>query len=238
MKVYPAIDVLNEKVVRLYQGDYEQQTIFGEDPLKFAQDFEKQGAKYLHLVDLDGAKDGQSRHFNVAQKIAANTNLFVELGGGIRDEKTIEACLAAGVKRVILGTIAQKDPVFTQAMLAKYQEKIAIGVDAKEGKVAVEGWLETTETDAFEFCQQLANWQAKTIIFTEISRDGTGQGLNIPLYQKLLTIPGVEFVASGGVASMEDIKALKEIGMHGVIVGKALYDQSLKLSDILKEAEA
>lgn len=234
MKIFPAIDVLNQKVVRLYQGDYNQSTVFGEDPVAYAQNFEAQGAKYLHLVDLDGAKDGQQRYFEVAKQIAATTNLFVELGGGIRDEQAIKRCLDSGVSRVILGTIAQKDPEFTQKMLAKYQDKIAIGVDAREGKVAVEGWLETTETDAFTFCQQLAKWQAKTVIFTEISRDGTGQGLNIELYQKLLTIEGLEIIASGGVASMEDILALKAIGIHGVIVGKALYDQSLKLAEILK----
>lgn len=234
MKIFPAIDVLNQKVVRLYQGDYNQSTVFGEDPVAYAQHFEAQGAKYLHLVDLDGAKDGQQRYFEVAKQIAETTNLFVELGGGIRNEKAIKRCLDSGVSRVILGTIAQKDPEFTQKMLAKYQEKIAIGVDAREGKVAVEGWLETTETDAFTFCQQLAKWQAKTVIFTEISRDGTGQGLNIELYQKLLTIEGLEIIASGGVATMEDILALKAIGIHGVIVGKALYDQSLKLAEILK----
>ncbi|HJF20028.1 MAG TPA: 1-(5-phosphoribosyl)-5-[(5-phosphoribosylamino)methylideneamino]imidazole-4-carboxamide isomerase [Enterococcus columbae] len=234
MKIFPAIDVLNQKVVRLYQGDYNQSTVFGENPVAYAQNFEAQGAKYLHLVDLDGAKDGQQRYFEVAKQIAETTNLFVELGGGIRDEKAIKRCLDSGVSRVILGTIAQKDPEFTQKMLAKYQDKIAIGVDAREGKVAVEGWLETTETDAFTFCQQLAKWQAKTVIFTEISRDGTGQGLNIELYQKLLTIEGLEIIASGGVASMENILALKAIGIHGVIVGKALYDQSLKLAEILK----
>lgn len=237
MKIFPAIDILNQKVVRLYQGDYNQSTIFGEDPLVYAKHFAAQGAKYLHLVDLDGAKDGKQRHFEIAQKIAQTTNLFVELGGGIRDEESIKQCLASGVNRVILGTVAQKNPTFTKQMLAKYQDKIAIGVDSRDGKVAVDGWLETTQTDAFEFCQQLAKWQAKTIIFTEISRDGTGQGLNIPLYQKLLTIPGVEFIASGGVASIDDILALKAIGMHGVIIGKALYDQTLELAEILKVAK-
>lgn len=237
MKIFPAIDILNQKVVRLYQGDYNQSTIFGEDPLVYAKHFAAQGAKYLHLVDLDGAKDGKQRHFEIAQKIAQTTNLFVELGGGIRNEESIKQCLVSGVNRVILGTVAQKNPTFTKQMLAKYQDKIAIGVDSRDGKVAVDGWLETTQTDAFEFCQQLAKWQAKTIIFTEISRDGTGQGLNIPLYQKLLTIPGVEFIASGGVASIDDILALKAIGMHGVIIGKALYDQTLELAEILKVAK-
>lgn len=237
MKIFPAIDLLNEKVVRLYQGDYEQQEIFGEDPVAFAKGFEDKGAKYLHLIDLDGAKDGELRYFKTAEKIVEQTNLFVEVGGGIRDEATIERCLQAGVHRVIIGTLPQKNPSLAQELIEKYGEKIAVGVDARDGKVAVEGWLETTETDAFEFCKELASWGVKTIIFTEISRDGTGQGINIPLYQQLLEIEGVEFVASGGVASIQDITLLKEIGVPSVIVGKALYKGDLKLEDVLKEGE-
>lgn len=232
MKIFPAIDLLNQKVVRLYQGDYDQQEVFGDDPVAFAKSFEEAGAEYLHLVDLDGAKAGKLHYFEIAKQIAEQTNLFVEVGGGIRDEATIQHCLDAGVNRVILGTIAQKDPEFTQAMLAKYGEKIAIGVDAKDGKVAVEGWLEKTETDAFDFCQQLQSWGAKTIIFTEISRDGTGQGINIPLYQKLNKLD-LEIVASGGVASLVDIQQLKESQIGGAIVGKSLYNGSLKLEDVL-----
>lgn len=237
MKIFPAIDLLNEKVVRLYQGDYEQQEIFGEDPVAFAKGFEDKGAKYLHLIDLDGAKDGELRYFKTAEKIVEQTNLFVEVGGGIRDEATIERCLQAGVHRVIIGTLPQKNPSLAKELIEKYGEKIAVGVDARDGKVAVEGWLETTETDAFEFCKELASWGVKTIIFTEISRDGTGQGINIPLYQQLLEIEGVEFVASGGVASLQDITLLKEIGVPSVIVGKSLYKGDLKLEDVLKEGE-
>lgn len=237
MKIFPAIDLLNEKVVRLYQGDYQQQEIFGEDPVAFAQSFEEKGARYLHLVDLDGAKEGNLRYFKTAEKIVTQTNLFVEVGGGIRDEATVERCLSAGVHRVIIGTLPQKNPQLAKEIIQKYGDKIAVGVDARDGKVAVEGWLETTETDAFDFCQELASWGTKTIIFTEISRDGTGQGINIPLYQKLLTIKGVEFVASGGVATLVDITNLKAIGIPSVIIGKALYKGDLKLEDVLKEGE-
>lgn len=232
MKIFPAIDLLDEKVVRLYQGDYDQKEVFGDDPVAFVQSFEKAGAKYLHLVDLDGAKAGKLHYFGIAKKIVENTNLFVEVGGGIRDEETIKHCLSAGVDRVILGTVAQKDPVFTQAMLKKYGHKIAVGVDAKEGKVAVEGWLEKTETDAFDFCQQLVDWGAETIIFTEISRDGTGEGINLPLYEKLNQLE-IEIVASGGVASLEDIKGLKNLGVSSAIVGKSLYNGGLKLEEVL-----
>lgn len=237
MKIFPAIDLLDQKVVRLYQGDYQQKEIFGDDPVTFAKAFEQAGAKYLHLVDLDGAKAGKLHYFETAQKIVENTDLFVEVGGGIREEATIEHCLSAGVNRIILGTIAQKDPEFTQAMLKKYGDKIAIGVDAREGKVAVEGWLEKTETDAFEFCRQLVAWGAETIIFTEISRDGTGEGINLPLYQKLNQLE-VEIIASGGVASLKDIEELNVLGISGAIVGKSLYDGSLKLEDILAASRA
>ncbi|MDT2648322.1 1-(5-phosphoribosyl)-5-[(5-phosphoribosylamino)methylideneamino]imidazole-4-carboxamide isomerase [Enterococcus dongliensis] len=237
MKIFPAIDLLDQKVVRLYQGDYQQKEIFGDDPVAFAKAFEQAGAKYLHLVDLDGAKAGKLHYFETAQKIVENTDLFVEVGGGIREEATIEHCLSAGVNRIILGTIAQKDPEFTQAMLKKYGDKIAIGVDAREGKVAVEGWLEKTETDAFEFCRQLVAWGAETIIFTEISRDGTGEGINLPLYQKLNQLE-VEIIASGGVASLKDIEELNILGISGAIVGKSLYDGSLKLEDILAASRA
>ena len=232
MKIFPAIDLLDQKVVRLYQGDYQQKEVFGDDPVAFAQAFEEAGAKYLHLVDLDGAKAGKLHYFGIAKKIVEHTNLYVEVGGGIRDEETIQHCLSAGVDRVILGTIAQKDPEFPQAMLKKYGARIAIGVDAKEEKVAVEGWLEKTETDAFEFCQQLVKWGAKTIIFTEISRDGTGEGINLPLYQKLNQLE-VEIVASGGVATLQDIEGLKQLGISGAIVGKSLYSGSLKLEEVL-----
>lgn len=236
MKIFPAIDLLDKKVVRLYQGDYQQQEIFGDDPVAFAKGFEAKGAEYLHLVDLDGAKAGNLHYFDIAQQIAEQTNLFVEVGGGIRDEETIKNCLAAGVDRVILGTIAQKQPDFAKAMVEKYQEKIAIGVDAKDGQVAVEGWLEKTDAEAFAFCEEVVSWGTKTIIFTEISRDGTGEGLNIPLYQKLNQL-NCEIVASGGVASLADITALKEIGVSSCIVGKALYSGTLDLADVLNAAK-
>ncbi|GCF93494.1 1-(5-phosphoribosyl)-5-[(5-phosphoribosylamino) me thylideneamino] imidazole-4-carboxamide isomerase [Enterococcus florum] len=232
MKIFPAIDLLNKKVVRLYQGDYQKQEIFGDDPVAFAKEFEAAGAEYLHLVDLDGAKAGSLHYFDIAKQIVEATDLFVEVGGGIRDEATINHCLDAGVHRVILGTIAQKDPQFTQEMLKKYGSQIAIGVDAKDGKVAVEGWLETTETDALAFCRQLQAWGAKTIIFTEISRDGTGLGINIPLYQQLNQLD-LEIVASGGVAALTDIEELRKIHIGGAIVGKALYSGNLKLTDVL-----
>jgi phosphoribosylformimino-5-aminoimidazole carboxamide ribotide isomerase len=236
MQIFPAIDLLNKKVVRLYQGDYNKQEIFGDDPLEFAKKFEAAGATHLHLVDLDGAKAGSQHHFEIAERIAKNTNLFVELGGGIRDEATVEAVLNAGVSRVILGTIAQKNPVLTKQLLAKYGEKIAVGVDARDGMVAVDGWLETTDTSAYEFCKELASWGCRTIIYTDISQDGTGNGIEASLYQKLNEIPGLDITASGGVATMQDLENLKALDLSAAIVGKALYNGSLDLADIIKMA--
>lgn len=237
MKVFPAIDLLDGQVVRLYQGDYQKKKVYNENPLEVAKEFEEQGANYLHLVDLDGARDGSLTYLPLIEEIVQKTNLFIEVGGGIRDEETIDRCLRAGVDRVIIGTLPQKNPLLAKSLIKKYGDKLAVGVDARDGKVAVEGWLETTETDAFEFCQELARWGAKTIIFTEISRDGTGLGLNISLYQKLIEIEGVEIVASGGVASIEDIRNLRESNIPSVILGKALYSGALTLYQVLKEAE-
>lgn len=233
MILFPAIDLYGRQVVRLYQGDYGQQEVFGNDPLEFAQSFEKAGATHLHLVDLEGAKTGQKNQFDIVRQIVDNTNLFVELGGGIRTEKDIIDCLDAGVSRVILGTIAQKDPHFRRAMLAKYGEQIAVGVDARDGLVAVEGWLETTDTKASEFCQQLAAEGCRTIIYTDIAKDGTGQGINVASYQELNQL-GIDIIASGGVSSLEDLAGLAAADTYGAIIGKALYSGKLELTECLQ----
>ncbi|MCD1025435.1 1-(5-phosphoribosyl)-5-[(5-phosphoribosylamino)methylideneamino]imidazole-4-carboxamide isomerase [Enterococcus sp. SMC-9] len=236
MIILPAIDLYDRKVVRLYQGDYDQQEVFGADPLEFAKSFAIAGAKYLHLVDLNGAKEGTKKQFDLVAEIVQQTDLFVELGGGIRSEADIEDCLAVGVKRVILGTIAQKKPEFAKAMIAKYGEKIAVGVDAREGMVAVNGWLETTQTDAYTFCQELVAAGCQTIIYTDIAKDGTGAGMDIAAYQKLNQL-GCNIVASGGVATIEDIKGLVQVDTYGTIVGKALYSGQLDLAACLFAAE-
>lgn len=236
MIILPAIDLLDRKVVRLYQGDYEQQQVFGDDPVVFAKEFQAKGATHLHLVDLNGAKEGTKVQFDIVRKIVAETDLFVELGGGIRTEQDIIDVLDAGVQRAILGTIAQKDPAFTQAMLKKYGEQIAVGVDARDGMVAVAGWLETTETRADDFCRQLGEWGCKTIIFTDISKDGTGKGIDVELYQQLNSL-GLNIVASGGVSSLENIRELAQADTYGAIVGKALYNGTLKLEDCLQAAK-
>lgn len=234
MLIFPAIDMIDGKAVRLYQGDYSQKQTFGDDPVLFAQKFEQQGASYLHLVDLDGAKSGQPANFSIVQSICQKTGLFVELGGGVRNAQTVEQCLRAGVGRVILGTAALRDPEFTKAMVAQYGAKIAVGVDAREGKVAVEGWLDTSDVDSLAFCRKMRDIGVEYIIYTDISKDGAGQGTNLAVYRQLKQIPGLCVTASGGVSSLEDVRALEEIGVYGAIIGKALYTGAIDLSQAIK----
>lgn len=236
MELFPAIDLIDGCVVRLFQGDYEQKIEFGKDPLLFAQKFEEEGAKNLHLVDLDGAKAGSMQNFDVLERIAKNTNLFIEVGGGIRTEDTILRCLNAGAGRVILGTSALRDPSFTQSMLEQFGDKIAIGVDAKDGKVAIEGWLELSDIDSFEFCQTMHNMGANYIIYTDIAKDGAQNGINEELYAQLNKIDGLNITASGGVSSLQDIKNLNNINLYAAIIGKALYTNSIQLPKALKIA--
>ncbi len=231
MILFPAIDLLGGQVVRLYQGDYDKKSVFGENPAAVAKGFEAAGAKHLHLVDLDGAKTGVQANFGAVAEIAACTGLFIELGGGIRGEAAVENCFAAGVGRVILGTAALQDKAFFTRMVQTHGgEKIAAGVDARDGKVAVDGWLATSATDSFAFCEELAALGVKYIIYTDIARDGTGHGVNAAAYEKLAEIEEVKFTASGGVSSLADIETLKAIGVYAAIMGRALYDGSVDLA--------
>ncbi len=236
MIVIPAIDLINGQVVRLFQGDYNKQEIFGKDPVAFAKQFEAAGAKWLHLVDLDGAKAGRPCNVEAIRAIAENTELSIELGGGLRDEKSVELAFSLGVQRVILGTAALRDPDWTKTMVERYQEKIAVGVDARDGKVAIEGWLSTSETDSFDFCVEMKKNGVKHIVYTDISKDGAGQGTNLEIYKKLQTIEGLFVTASGGVTSFEDINALRELQLYGAIVGKALYAGNIELSKAIEAA--
>ncbi len=237
MEIFPAIDLSGGQVVRLTQGDYDQMTVYGRDPAAAARAFFAVGARYLHVVDLDGAKDGTTANFAAVRDIAAAAGMFVEVGGGIRDEERIQKYLALGVGRVILGTAAVKNFEFTQAMAAKYGEKIAVGVDARGGKVAVSGWLEETELDCEDFCRRLAAAGVKTVIVTDISRDGALAGANLALYRRLTAIPGLSVVASGGVSFPAEISELAALGVAGVIIGKALYTGKLDLAECLRLAK-
>ena len=236
MKIFPAIDLRNGKAVRLYQGDYDQMTVYSDSPVDVAKSFKAKGASCLHLVDLDGAKDGRLVNFETIKEIVEEVDMYVEVGGGIRDEERIKQYLELGVGRVILGTIAVKDPGFLEAMVTKYGEKIAVGVDAREGFVAINGWKEITDRESFEFCRYLRDIGVRSIIYTDISRDGGLEGTNMEAYRKLQEIEGLEVTASGGISFEEEITALRDVAA-AAILGKAIYSGKLDLERAVKLAE-
>ena len=236
MKIFPAIDLRNGKAVRLYQGDYDQMTVYSDSPVDVAKSFKAKGASCLHLVDLDGSKDGRLVNFETIKEIVEEVDMYVEVGGGIRDEERIKQYLELGVGRGILGTIAVKDPGFLEAMLTKYGEKIAVGVDARDGFVAINGWKEITDRESFEFCRYLRDIGVRSIIYTDISRDGGLEGTNMEAYRKLQEIEGLEVTASGGISFEEEITALRDVAA-AAILGKAIYSGKLDLERAVKLAE-
>ena len=235
MQIFPAIDLSGGQVVRLYQGDYDQMTVYGADPCAVARDFIAAGAKYLHVVDLDGAKDGTLANFESISAIAKQGGLYIEVGGGIRTEERIQQYMDLGGGRCILGTIAVKDFDFTTRMAQKYGDKIAVGVDARDGYVAINGWKELSSETGIEFCQRLANVGVKTVIYTDISRDGAEKGTNLELYRELAKIKDLNITASGGVSSLEELRELQALGTHAAILGKALYTGRLDLKAVIEE---
>lgn len=237
MVIYPAIDLFDGKAVRLFKGDYQQMTIYNDNPAEVALDFRKQGAKSMHLVDLEGAKKGVPTNQDTIKEIVKAFDGFVELGGGIRSMETVKFYLEAGINRVILGTAAVKDPDFLEQAVKQYGEKIAVGVDIKEGYVAINGWLDKSQVSAEDFFQQMTDLGVKTIICTDISRDGAMQGANIELYKSLSENYPIDIIASGGVSSMEDIVALRDMNLHGAIVGKAYYVGAINLEQAILEAK-
>ena len=234
MLLFPAIDLYDKKVVRLLKGDYARMTVYSEDPVATAKDIEAKGGKWLHLVDLEGAKDGTTPNFSVVEAICRETGLSVEIGGGIRSMETIEKYLAAGVARVILGSKAVTDEAFLREALARFGRHIAVGVDAKDGRVAVHGWLDVLDVDMFDFLQHLVELKVDTVIVTDISKDGAMQGTNLALYEKLSGLKDIHVTASGGVSSYEDIRALKKMKLYGAILGKAMYQGVVELSEALR----
>ena len=236
MYIYPAIDLYGGKAVRLYKGDYAQMTVYSDDPVSVARDFAAAGASHIHLVDLEGAKIGKPANLDTIAKIVEATGLFAEVGGGIRDMETVDSYLSIGVSRVILGTAAVKDPVFLQAALDKYGEKIAVGVDLKDGFVAIKGWTETSDLKAEDFFEKMQNMGVKTIICTDISRDGAMKGTNLDLYKRINEEVSLKVTASGGVSTLEDVVALKAMGLYGAIIGKAYYTGAIKLKEALEAA--
>lgn len=234
MILFPAIDILSRKAVRLYKGDYNQVTVYSDKPWKFAEDFVARGCSAIHIVDLDGARSGETVNIETVKKISEVKGLYSEIGGGIRNMETVEKYLDAGVSRVILGTAALQNPVFLKEAVKKYGSKIAVGVDLKDGKVAVKGWLETSEKDGIEFLKELEKIGVESVIVTDISRDGAMKGTNVELYKRIKNEVSLKVTASGGVSSMEDIKALKALDIYGAIIGKAYYIGAIKLEEALE----
>lgn len=229
LNLFPAIDLVDGKAVRLVKGDYHQMTVYSDDPAGVAASFRTAGAEYLHVVDLEGARDGNTPNLGTVKEIVRRSDLMVEIGGGIRNEETVKTYLDAGVMRVILGTAALKDPEFLDRMLDKYKEKIAVGVDFRDGRVAVKGWLELSDTTCFDFCETLEKKGVKTVICTDISKDGLLGGTNIALYREMVRRFSMDLTASGGVSSLDDVRKLRDMGIYGAILGKALYTGAIDL---------
>lgn len=237
MHILPAIDLRGGNVVRLFQGDYDQMTVYGQDPAAQARAFLAAGATDLHVVDLDGAKDGTMANFESIKAIAAQGGLSIEVGGGIRTQERIDQYLSLGVERCILGTVAVENFDFTARMAKEYGSHIAVGVDARDGYVAIKGWKELSAEKGVDFCKRLANVGVQTVIYTDISRDGAMQGTNLELYRELAEIKGLNIIASGGISFAPEIAQLKEMGVWGAILGKALYTGALDLKKVIQSVK-
>lgn len=237
MKIFPAIDLYGQKAVRLYKGDYAQMTIYSDDPVSVAKDFKAKGAEYIHVVDLEGAKSGVPAHTEIVRRIAKETGLFIEIGGGIRSMQTVDEYLSAGASRVILGTAAVTDEAFLKSALARYGEKIAVGADIADGKIAIRGWVEKSEYGTDEFLSKMQALGVKTVICTDISKDGAMRGTNRALYKEIGEKYSLDIVASGGVSSIEDVQALAAANTYGAIIGKAYYIGAIDLREAIEVAK-
>lgn len=236
MKIFPAIDLYNGKAVRLFKGDYNQMTVYSDKPEQIALDFYSQGAKYMHVVDLEGAKTGGTPNLETIKKLVLSTDAFVEVGGGIRSLDVIEKYVQAGVNRVILGTSAVTDPNFLRSAVENFGDKIAVGVDIKDGYVAIKGWTEKSHLEGISFCKSMQDLGVKTIICTDISKDGAMQGTNHALYKMLSNTLDLNIIASGGVSSIDDVKKLKALGIYGAIIGKAYYTGAISIKEAVEVA--
>ncbi|MBQ8283549.1 MAG: 1-(5-phosphoribosyl)-5-[Clostridia bacterium] len=237
MNIFPAIDLYGGKAVRLYKGDYAQMTVYNDNPLSVAKDFENQGAKYIHVVDLEGAKTGEPAHLDIVTQIVENTDLFLEIGGGIRNMATVEAYLSRGANRVILGTAAVTDETFLKEALEKYGNKIAVGADIADGRIAIKGWVEKSRYTVEEFFENMQALGVKTVICTDISKDGAMKGANLSLYKTLGEKYSLNIIASGGVSSMDDVLSLSKMGLYGAIIGKAYYIGAIDLKRAIEVAK-
>ena len=237
MKIFPAIDLYEKKAVRLYKGNYAEMTVYSDDPVAVALDFEKQGAECIHMVDLEGAKRGDTPNLSVVADVAKMTRLFIEIGGGIRSLEVVEKYFSVGVHRVILGTAAVTDEAFLISAVEKYGERIAVGADVKDGRIAIKGWLESSQYTLDEVLSKMQKIGVKTIICTDISRDGAMRGANLGLYKELSEKYDMQIVASGGVSSLDDVKELRAFELYGAIIGKAYYTGAIDLSEAIEVAK-
>lgn len=236
MLIFPAIDIHNQTCVRLYKGDFATAQKVAEDPLETANSFREAGAQWLHMVDLDGAKTGSPQNREIFVTVAKESGLKLELGGGIRDIQTVSYYLEQGISRVILGSAAVKDPSFVKEAVKKYGERIAVGIDAKNGMVAAEGWLSTSDVHFLDLARQMEAIGVACLIFTDISKDGTLSGPNLEQLAAINEAVSCDVIASGGVTNLSDIKALKELGLYGAICGKSIYQGTLSLKEAILEA--
>lgn len=235
--IFPAIDLVGGKAVRLYKGDYAQMTVYDDDPLNAARRFEAAGATHLHMVDLEGARDGGTPNLETVRRIVENTGLFVEIGGGVRSMDVIEKYLSIGVKRVILGTAAIADEAFAREALDRFSDAVALGADVKDGEVAIRGWLELSGMSLDAFCEKYQALGARTLICTDVSRDGAMRGANRALYADLQAKYRMDIVASGGVSTLDDVRALAALGLYGAIIGKACYTGAIDLKQAIEVAK-
>lgn len=237
MILFPAIDLYEKKAVRLYKGDYREMTVYSDNPLEIARDFETAGATHIHMVDLEGAKDGTTPNLSIVKQVAQETSLFVEIGGGIRNMETVKRYLDAGVSRIILGTAAVNDEDFLKAAVAAYPGIIAVGADVKDGFIAIKGWLEKSVVTLDAFLQKMEAIGVKNVICTDISKDGAMRGTNLELYRELSRKYTLDITASGGVSTMEDIRQLRQMDLYGAIIGKAYYTGAIDLKEALEVAK-
>ena len=237
MLILPAIDLYEGKAVRLYKGDYSQMTVYSNDPLSVAENFQVQGASWMHLVDLEGARSGETPNLDTVRRLVSSSNLSAEIGGGIRTLDTVSAYIDVGVQRVILGTAAVTDPTLVEKAVARYGNKIAVGVDLRDGFVAIKGWTESTALTGEDFCRRMQDAGVATIICTDISKDGAMQGTNHGLYKELSEKFSMDIIASGGVSSLDDIKRLAAQGLYGAIIGKAYYTGAIDLREAVEASK-
>lgn len=238
MELYPAIDLRGGRCVRLLQGRFDQETVYSDDPVQTALRWQEEGARWLHVVDLDGARLGEPQQLHILRDICRAVRIPVQFGGGLRHEQAVAQAFEAGAARVILGSVAVTHPDFAERMFRQWDERIVLGVDVRAGNVAIAGWQEQTEIDATELILQMARRGARRVIVTDISRDGTLRGSNLELMARLVEHTGIPIIASGGIATLDDLWALQEAGVEGAILGKALYTGSIRLREALEQVRS